>query len=292
MKPLSFKSTNRPQPRARSMRLLALLGLLCLPLVSWAEDAGEPKASTPNIEKITIAGRSLTLKCPDEAAPGKPWLWVGEFGGHLKKFEAELVDRGWHVAYLPFSNRFGAPEEINIWEQAYDYLHGERGLAPRPALLGISRGGLYVNEWTRRHPDRVSVLYLDNGVCDPRSWPGGFQLDAKGKGSRKDWEHYKATFNYTSDEDALQHSVNPAAGFESALANDVLLISVHGTADVTVPYEDNAKRLVALWEHAGGRVTVFAKEGGKHHPHGLRDHAPLIQRLLAEDQQARQATSR
>jgi hypothetical protein len=49
-----------------------------------------------------------------------------------------------------------------------------------------------------------------------------------------------------------------------------------------VPYEDNAAHVVKLWQENGGRVKLFAKEGGDHHPHGLPDTTPLIQVLVAE----------
>lgn len=55
----------------------------------------------------------------------------------------------------------------------------------------------------------------------------------------------------------------------------------HGTADTTVPYPDNAEKLVKLWEQSGGNMKLFPKEGGKHHPHGLPDPTPLIE-LLGE----------
>jgi hypothetical protein len=229
---------------------------------------------------IPIAGTTLSLQVPDQPAPGRPWLWVGEFAGHLKSLEQGLVARGWHVAYVKASNRFGSPQAMAIWEQVYAELHGRMGLAAKPALLGISRGGLYVNAWTRLHPDRVSVLYLDNGVCDVRSWPGGFALTQRGAGSANDWKLFKAEFGYADDAEALAKAVRPAEGLAPAIAAGVLLISVHGTADKVVPYADNAARVVALWQERGGRVRLFPKEGGDHHPHGLPDPAPLIELLV------------
>jgi pimeloyl-ACP methyl ester carboxylesterase len=168
-----------------------------------------------------------------------------------------------------------------VWEKLYEELHGKRGLSAKPALLGISRGGLYVNAWLRLHPDRASVLYLDNGVCDIRSWPGGFQLTKKSKGSGGDWQQYLTAFGFAGDEAALAESIRPAAGMLPAIQAGVLLISCHGTADQTVPYEDNAAPLVKLWQDHGGRVTLFPKEGGDHHPHGLPDPQPLIEALTA-----------
>jgi hypothetical protein len=257
-----------------------LYSLLALPLCPAAAPPGP--VSQPTIEKIAIAGTTLELKVPAHPAPGKPWLWVGEFAGHLGALENGLIAKGWHIAWVNVSNQFGSPRAMTVWEKVYEELHGRRGLAARPALLGISRGGLYVNAWTRLHPDRVSVLYLDNGVCDIRSWPGGFQLTAKGKGSGGDWDRYKTEFKFASDDEALAKSVRPTDGFAPAIKNDVFLISVHGTADQVVPYVDNAKPVVDFWEKSGGRFKLFPKEGGDHHPHGLPDPAPLIELLSKE----------
>lgn len=233
------------------------------------------------VEKFQVAGADVTLKVPEKPAAGRPWLWVGEFAGHLRTLEDGLVERGWHVAYVRQVNRFGSPGSMKVWEALYDELHGARDLSPKPALLGISRGGLYVNAWTRLHPDRVSVLYLDNGVCDIRSWPGGFQLERKGKGSPNDWKLYKAEFGFADDAAALERSVRPDSGFAGAIKAGVTLISCHGTADQVVPHEDNAAKVVAFWKQAGGRVVLFPKEGGDHHPHGLPDPKPLIEAIAA-----------
>ena len=245
-----------------------LMGLLCA------------SAWSATVEKFEIDGKAVTLQVPDQAAPGKPWLWVGEFGGHLRSLEAGLVEKGWHVVYVGVSNQFGSPASMGVWEKVYDELHGKRGLAAKPALLGISRGGLYVNAWVRLHPDRASVLYLDNGVCDIRSWPGGFQLTQKGKGSRGDWTAYKNVFGFSDDESAQAKSILPGDGMLPAIKAGVFLISCHGTADRTVPYDDNAAVLVKFWRDNGGRVQLFPKEGGDHHPHGLPDPKPLIDLLI------------
>lgn len=237
--------------------------------------------AAPKVEKFQVAGADVTLKVPENPAAGRPWLWVGEFAGHLGTLEDGLVAKGWHVAYVNQSNSFGSPRAMKVWEALYDDLHGNRGLSPRPALLGISRGGLYVTAWTRLHPDRVSVLYLDNGVCDIRSWPGGFQLERKGKGSANDWKLYKAEFGFTDDATAQEQSVRPDAGLDPAVKAGVTLISCHGTADQTVPYEDNAAKVVAFWQKSGGKLVLFPKPGGDHHPHGLPDPTPLIEALTA-----------
>jgi pimeloyl-ACP methyl ester carboxylesterase len=251
--------------------LLALLGMAFCAV-----------ASAATVEKLTIDGKAVTVKVPTQAAPGKPWLWVGEFGGHLKKLEDGLVEKGWHVVYVGVSNQFGSARSMATWEKVYAELRTQRGLSAKPALLGISRGGLYINAWARLHPDRVSVLYLDNGVCDIRSWPGGVALTHQSKGSPKDWALYKTEFGYANDDEAKAKSLQPAEGLLPAIKAGAFLISCHGTADKTVPFEDNAAHVVKLWQDNGGRMKLWAKEGGDHHPHGLPDAAPLIEVLVAE----------
>jgi pimeloyl-ACP methyl ester carboxylesterase len=239
-------------------------------------------ASAASVEKLTIDGKAVTVKVPDQAAPGKPWLWVGEFGGHLKSLEDGLVAKGWHVVYVGVSNQFGSARSMATWDKVYADLREKRGLSAKPALLGISRGGLYVNAWTRLHPDQVSVLYLDNGVCDIRSWPGGFALTHQSKGSAGDWKLYKTEFGFANDEDAKAKSLQAAEGLLPAIKAGVVLLSCHGTADKTVPFEDNAALVIKLWQDNGGRVKLWAKEGGDHHPHGLPDPKALIEVLTAE----------
>lgn len=239
-------------------------------------------AAGPRVEKFSIDGNAVILKVPLQAAPGNPWLWIGEFPGVLRKLEDNLVSRGWHVAYVGVKNQFGSPEAMGVWEKLYSELHDKRSLSARPALLGISRGGLYVNAWTRLHPDRVSVLYLDNGVCDIRSWPAGFQLTMKGKGSDGDLKTCKRVLGYASDEDLMAKAVHPTDNMEAAIQNKVFLIDVYGTADGTVPHDDNGKLMIDFWAKTGGRYKAFPKEGGDHHPHGLPDPLPLVELICAE----------
>lgn len=240
------------------------------------------------VEKFEIEGRTVTLKVPERAAAGRPWLWVGEFAGHLRTLEDGLVASGWHVASVDMKNQFGSPAAMDVWEHVYEDLHHRRGLSAKPALLGISRGGLYVNAWLRRHPDRAGVLYLDNAVCDPRSWPGGFELNRKGRGSAGDWTRYKTVLGF-DDESALAESIRPEEGLLPAIEAGVVLISCHGTTDDTVPYEDNAAVLIKLWQDHNGTVELFVKPGGGHHPHGLPDPQPLIDALVKHTPASRRA---
>lgn len=251
--------------------LLALL--LALACARGAEAA-------PTEVRWQVDGRAALLRVPATPAPGRPWLWIGEFQGHLGAFENALLARGWHIAYVNCPNQFGSPRAMRTWEALYAELTAKRGLSPKPALCGISRGGLYILSWARLHPGKVSALYLDNGVCDGRSWPGGKPLGlGRGKGSANDWKVQRGELGFADDATAIDGLPRPAAGLEPARDAGVALISVHGTADTVVPYDENAAKVVAFWQAGGRQPILFPKEGGDHHPHGLKDMTAVIEAL-------------
>lgn len=234
----------------------------------------------PTTERWQVDGRAALLRIPAQPASGKPWLWVGEFQGHLGALESSLLARGWHIAYVNCPNQFGSPKAMRSWETFYAELTTKRGLAHKPALCGISRGGLYALSWARLHPDKLSVIYLDNGVCDGLSWPGGKLLKlGQGKGSAGDWKLQRVEFGFADDAAAIAGLPRPTDGLEKARDAGVTLISVHGTADTVVPYQENAAKVVAFWQAGGKQPILFPKEGGDHHPHGLKDMTPVIEAL-------------
>lgn len=260
------------------MRIL-IPALLFAAFGSAASGASSEEA---RIEEITLGPAPLFLRVPEQPAPGKPWLWVAEFFGVDQSLEDVLLSKGWHVAYVRAADQFGSSWAMDQWEKAYDELHGRRGLSAKPAILALSRGGLYALSWLRRHPDRASVLVLDNAVTDVRSWPAGMKLKEKGAGDAAEWERYKQRWKFADDASAFSGSPRPTDGLGPAVANGVLLVSAFGTADDLVPHADNGAVLAEFWQQNGGRVVLFPREGGGHHPHGFTDPAALLRLLDRE----------
>jgi len=239
-------------------------------------------AAEDRTERWRVDGRPALLRIPAQAAPGKPWLWVAEFQGHLGALESAMLREGWHVAHVACPDQFGSARAMRTWEAFHAELTGRRGLAAKPAVLGISRGGLYALAWARLHPDKLSAIYLDNGVADGRSWPGGRPLGlGEGKGSPRDWQLQRGELGFADDAAAVAGLPRPADGLGRARDAGVRLISVHGTADRVVPHGENAAPLIAFWTAGGRKPVVFEKPGGDHHPHGLGEMAPVVEALKA-----------
>ena len=103
--------------------------------------------------------RRCIIIVPKEAAPGHPWSWRGCYWDHQPQAEIELLKRGFHVAYISANATLKPGKEWDAW---YDFLTAQHGLSPKPAFVGMSRGGEYSYTWATAHPDKVSCIYADN----------------------------------------------------------------------------------------------------------------------------------
>ena len=153
----------------------------------------------------------------------------------------------------------------------------KRGLAQRAALIGISRGCLYAHRFAAEHPDKVSVIYGDAGVCDIKSWPGG---KGKGKGSASDWASLQKLYGFADEVAALAWKGGPVDTLKLLANAKIPLIYVVGDADTVVPAAENALVIEERYKALGGVVKVIHKPGVDHHPHGLEDPEPVVKFIL------------
>lgn len=175
--------------------------------------------------------RRCIIVVPKTNAPGNPWSWRGCYWDHQPQAEVELLRRGFCIAYIE-SGPDLRPDKM--WDAWYAFLTEKHALSPKPAFIGMSRGGEFGYTWAVRNPTKVSCLYVDN--------PGG------------NWEVMN--------------------GLSGLATNDVPVLHVCGSFDpilqrFTLPIE-------SAYQQFGGRISVMIKEGFGHHPHSLRDPAPIV----------------
>ncbi|MHB8522649.1 MAG: GDSL-type esterase/lipase family protein [Limisphaerales bacterium] len=220
-----------------------------------------------------VDGRPVLVVAPKQVAPGRPWVWQGEFFGHKPNPDLALLGRGFHVVYLSVPDMLGGPEVVAHWNVFYRELTTRFGLAKKAALVGLSRGGLYVYNWAEANPDKVACIYGDAPVCDFKSWPGG---KGKGPGSPRDWQLVLERYHFKSEAEALAYDKNPVDNLAPLAAAGVPLLHVYGDADEVVPWDENTGVVAERYRKLGGSIALIAKPGGKHHPHGLDDSTPIV----------------
>lgn len=221
-----------------------------------------------------VDGKPVLVVTPKNTAPGKPWCWHGEFFGHKPAPDIALLGKGFHIVYMSVPNMLGCPEAVKHWNAFYAELTTKYGFSKKPALVGLSRGGLYCYNWAEANPDKVSCIYGDAPVCDFKSWPGG---KGKGKGDKTNWGFVLKLWGFKDEAEAMAAKVNPIDHLEPLAENHVPLLHVYGDADQVVPWDENTGIVAERYKKLGGSITLIAKPGVDHHPHGLDDSTPIIE---------------
>ena len=101
--------------------------------------------------------RRCIVVVPKNPAPGNPWSWQGCYWDHEPQTEVELLRRGFHIAFI-------TPDPGKEWDAFYAWLNEKHGLSPKPAFIGMSKGGVNEYDWTTANPDKVSCIYADNPI--------------------------------------------------------------------------------------------------------------------------------
>jgi len=210
---------------------------------------------------------------PKKPAAGKPWIWRARFWGHEPQADLVLLEKGFHVGYCDVGGLFGSPEAVKRWNAFYKVVTERHGLSKKPALEGMSRGGLIIYNWAAANPDKVSCIYGDAPVCDFKSWPGG---KGKGKGSGGTWQGCLKVYGMT-EEEGLKFKGNPIDNLQPLAKAGVPLLHVVGDADNVVPVAENTAIIEERYKKLGGQITVIHKPKCGHHPHSLKDPKPIVE---------------
>jgi pimeloyl-ACP methyl ester carboxylesterase len=224
-----------------------------------------------------VAEWPVSVIAPKDPLPSRLWAWKGEFLDAFPGTEIALLGRGVHVVYVRAPDLLGCPKAVAAWNLCYEELTTRLGLAHRPALIGMSRGGLYCYNWAAANPDKVACIYGDAPVCDFKSWPGG---RGKSPGSPRDWDLVLKCYGFRSEAEALAYRGNPVDNLEPLARVGVALIHVYGDADEAVPWDENTGVLAERYRALGGHITLIPKPGVGHHPHGLEDPTPVVDFIL------------
>jgi pimeloyl-ACP methyl ester carboxylesterase len=210
-------------------------------------------------------GRDCRIVCPDNPAAGNPWIWNARFPDWHTEIDSILLSEGFYVTYINTDEFNGSPDGVKIWDEYFKYLTGTFGFDNRVALEGVSRGGLYVYNFAKKYPYRISCIYAEAPVCDFKSWPGGF---GKGKRSLQDWKLILKAYGFRDDSAAISYKDNPTDNLEKLAAARVPVLHMIGLNDSIVPPAENTFVLIDRYIRLGGTATVIPCNRGKQELNG------------------------
>ncbi|RYY34504.1 MAG: SGNH/GDSL hydrolase family protein [Sphingobacteriaceae bacterium] len=221
---------------------------------------------------ITLNGRKGYYVKPAKPLPGNPWVWRASFPDWHTEIDTDLLNRGFHVAFVQVDDMYGSPSAMMVWDEFYKYLTDSVGLAKRVALEAVSRGGLYALGWAKRNPDKVSCIYAETPVYDFKSWPGG---KGKGPGDAGAWKQLKEVYGFT-EEQALNYKDNPIDNLEGLASYKVPILNMVGPNDELLPPTENSLLFAPRYVSFGGPVTTFPVTEG---PQALQGHHVPMKRF-------------
>lgn len=201
---------------------------------------------------------------PKKAAEGKPWVWRARFWGHEPQFDVALLEKGYHLVYCHVGGLYGSPKAVERWNKYYKYLAEKHGFSKRVVLEGMSRGGLIIYNWAIANPDKVAAVYGDAPVMDFKSWPGAGNVGIM------------RAYGFKNEEEAKAYKGNPIDNLKPLAEAGVPIIHVVGDLDKAVPVSENTAVAEKRYKAMGGVMEVIHKKDGGHHPHSLKDPAPLV----------------
>lgn len=231
-------------------------------------------------EEWQFEGRRAVLVKPDCGANGK-WAVYTEYFWAFPDTAIELLKRGWHVAYLENSNRWGLETDQEARHRFCVYLQETYGLAGKCVPIGMSCGGLHAVKYAGMYPEDIAMLYLDAPVLNLLSCPMKF-----GKGEAKpEWVTECLDALKMTESDMISYRGHPMDYIPGLVENKIPVLMLYGDEDEEVYYDENGLLLEKAYRKAGVPIQVICKEGCGHHPHGLEDPAvaaDLIEKLYGE----------
>ncbi|PKQ46516.1 SGNH/GDSL hydrolase family protein [Confluentibacter flavum] len=222
--------------------------------------------------------RDARLIVPSHPLSGNPWIWRARFPDWHTDADSILVSEGFHLAYINTNDKYGSPSAIKIWDDFYDFLITDYKLQEKVALIGVSRGGLFVYNWAKKNLEKVACIYAEAPVCDFKSWPAGF---GESEGSLNDWKKLKEEYGFVSDDEAKLYSNNPIDSLEALAEAKVPILHMIGLKDKIVPVDENTFPLINKYLKLGGNASVVTCTKGIQELEG--HHFPIeTPRLVAD----------
>lgn len=213
--------------------------------------------------------RKAILVCPEMACEGNKWLLKTEYFGAFPTFELEMLELGYHVAYIQNKTRWHDISDDDMKEAFCEFLQQKFDLHEKCLPVGMSCGGMHAVYFAAKYPDRIAGIYLDAPVLNLLSCPAGVGIAHDDM-----YEEFVRDTGLTKS-DLINYRNHPIDCAGQLVNNQIPVFLVAGDSDSAVPYVENGKVLYDYYVQHGGDIVQVVKPRCGHHPHGLLDNTLL-----------------
>ena len=232
------------------------------PVIKKAQADGKPGRG-----QVLLGGKSFLLNGrhaflmssnkPAKAPARKPWIFYGPTLRGLPDtaeswMHQQFLDEGIAIAGIDVGEAYGSPAAFPHFEALYQEMV-KQGYSKKPALLGRSRGGLWVSSWALEHPERVAGIGGIYPVYDFTTYPGAARA--------------ASAYGLSPAELLAQQArLNPIKRANELAAAKIPVFIIHGTDDKVVPLAANSAALEKAYEANGAAdlIHVIKAKGQGH----------------------------
>ena len=211
-------------------------------------------------------GRDSIIVAPQKPRADRAWILRPAFFGAFANADAELLRRGFFLAYYDLTHCYASPDAMRMADDFFDFAKTSLKLKDKVVIEGLSRGGAFALNWANRAPEKISCVYVDAPVCDFDSWPSPARKDL--------YADFLKQWNIKSSDG---FKGNPIDNYENLAKSGVPVLLVAGDSDKTVPYQDNGAIYAKRFFDSGGNIRTIIKKGCDHHPHGLENPSEIVE---------------
>lgn len=226
------------------------------------------------MEEMMFEGRKAYVVFP-EKSNGRLALKTAYFTT-FPDVAISLVKQGFTYVHVNNTNRWGTEDNTDRQAAFIMYVAEKYGLDPKAALIGCSAGGMQAVYLAAKHPECVSVLYLDAPVMNFCSCPAYMGI---GSSDGIGWEEFTRAHGISKSE-LLNYRNHPVDKLPLLKEHNIPVILVYGGSDEVVPYTENGLMLERFYQENGLSLKVIGKPDCGHHPHGLEDVTPIVDFIM------------
>ena len=253
----------------RFRMLFALLCLIASQSGSSTRGQEKPRVTAEQLilpgEILDIEGRTGFVFLPEESKRSmqQPWILYAPTllpsypDSHEKWMHEQFLAAGIAIAGVDAGEAYGSPAGSDAMDNLYSLLVEKRGFAPRPCVLGRSRGGLWVSSWAIRNPSKVAGIACIYPVFDLTTYPGTAKAAPAYGLAPEVFEKQLDRFNPIRNVRKLADAKIPVA-------------IIHGAIDEVVPLKENSAQLKSVYGEAGQQslveLIVVDDQGHNHWP--------------------------
>lgn len=214
--------------------------------------------------EFEFEGKKAILVFPEQVDENRNWMLKTEYWDAFPEREIDLLNRGFHLAYLENETRFATKADCDRKARFIDYLSVKYGLRNKCVLVGMSCGGAHAVNFAGFYPKMVSCIFIDAPVLNFCDFPGRLN-DAD---CEKVWKkEFEVAYPGITRAKLLNFDNHPIGKIDILKENNIPILMMYGTEDATVNYEMNG-RLMEIEYKDNPLLCVMPRFLQGHHPHG------------------------